>query len=156
MTIITVLSYLISWGIPVLLGLGITSTIVIFLDRRMSRYNLPIPPLVWLVGLIVAANLISLVKMNKVEVHLLLPLGPPSREPIYEIRRGWPLQWYTAYGINAWLLMLNIICWTVVMGMWVDVTTAIFPYLRSRYQTKVAIAISIIIALGGAFVLSGF
>jgi hypothetical protein len=135
-------SLVIGW---VLLGIGIW-----LLSRQMQRYNPPIPALFWLIGIILAAHLISLTKVTFVP-------GKPSlfisSGDAWE--RGWPYRWYGIGSIAIiaapYYLLFNTVWWTITLGGWSYLTIRFLPNTYNRRFERLWVFGSISLALIAAY-----
>jgi hypothetical protein len=140
-----------------LFGWGLVGIGVWFLSRQMQRYNPPIPALVLLIGLIFAANILSLGKVTFVHGEIAIHPFLGSSDAW---ERGWPFRWYGIRSIAAlgWpdLLLYDTIWWTISMGAWSYLTIRCLPFLQNRYQSRLFVIGSIAIALMSAYYLPYF
>lgn len=109
----------IGWG---LVGVGIW-----FLSQQIQRHNPPVPALIWLIGIILAAHLLSLSKVTFVPAQ---PSTFFASSDAWE--RGWPYRWYGFRSVlvlmSPYFLLFNTIWWTISLGGWSYLTLRVLPF----------------------------
>jgi hypothetical protein len=136
----------IGWG---LIGAGIW-----FLSQQMERYNPPIPALIWLIGIILAAHLLSLGKATFVPAQ---HSGHPFFVSADALERGWPYRWYGFRSIltlmSPYYLLFNTIWWTISLGGWSYLTLRFLAFVHNRCLARLFLFGSIVAALMSAYYL---
>lgn len=142
---------------PLAIGWGLVAVGIWFLSRLMQRYNPPIPALIWLIGIILAAHTLSLGKVTFVPAQ---PSGHPFFSSLDAWERGWPYRWYGIRSLLVlmipYLLLFNTIWWTICLGGWSYLTVRFLPFLRNQCLARFFVFGSICLALLSAYYLPFF
>jgi hypothetical protein len=139
---------------PLILGWVLVGAGIWFLSRQLQRYNPPIPALVWLIGIILSAQILSFIKVTFVP-------GSPSAHPFFASgdawEQGWPYRWYGMRSLLVlaapYFLLFNTILWTISLGGWSYLTIRFLPWPQNRHRARLWALGSIALALIVAYVL---
>jgi hypothetical protein len=137
-----------------IIGWGLVGAGIWFLSRQIQRHNPPIPALFWLIGTILAAHLLSFIKVTFVP-------GAPSAHPFFASadawERGWPYRWYgiRSFAVLAapYFLLFNTTWWAISLGGWSYLTIRLLPWPQNRHRARLWVLGSIALALIVAYAL---
>lgn len=138
------------------IGWGMVGASIWFLSRQMQRYAPPIPAIIWLIGIILAANILSLSKATFIpgsSGDLCFVGCLFSSSNAWE--RGWPFRWYGVSFLgeitSPYYLLFDTVWWTISTGGWSYLTVRHLPSLRNRYHSRLFVIASIGLALMSAY-----